>query len=86
MLMDISESRETMQMLRVSKKVRCLTTEAVEGAALPLERVDDVEGGDGLALGVLSVCDSIADDAFEEGLEDTTCLFVDHWRGCQLVL
>ena len=57
---------------------RCLTTEAVEGAALPLERVDDIEGGDGLALGVLSVCDCIADDTFEEGLEDTTCLFVDH--------
>ena len=61
---------------------RCLTTEPVEGAALPLERVDDVEGSDGLALRVLSVCDCIADDAFEEGLEDTTCLFVDHWRGC----
>ena len=58
--------------------VRCLTAEAVERAALPLERVDDVEGGDGLALGVLGVGDSITDDALEEGLKDTTGLFVDH--------
>ena len=55
-----------------------LTTETVESAALSLECVDDVEGCDCLALGVLSVGDCIADDAFEEGLEDTTCLFVDH--------
>lgn len=58
--------------------MRRLTTEAVEGTALPLERVDDVEGCDGLALRVLSVGDCIADDALEEGLQDTTCLFVDH--------
>ena len=63
-----------------------LTTEAVESTALPLECVDDVERGDGLALRVLSVCDCIADDAFEEGLEDTTCLFVDHWLNCYLLL
>ena len=62
--------------------MRCLTTEAVKGAALSLECVDNVEGSDGLALRVLSVCDSIADDTFEEGLEDTTCLFVDHCKGC----
>jgi hypothetical protein len=60
---------------------RRLTTETVEGTALPLERVDDVEGGDSLALGVLSVGDGVADDTLEEGLEDTTCLFVDHWKG-----
>ena len=62
--------------------MRRLTTEAVESAALPLERVDDVERGDSLALGVLSVGDCVADDTLEKGLEDTTCLFVDHWRGC----
>ena len=55
-----------------------LTTETVESAALSLESVDNVERGDGLALGVLSVCDGIADDTLEEGLEDTTGLFVDH--------
>eukprot|EP01043_Picozoa_sp_COSAG02_P058917 COSAG02_NODE_7415_length_3025_cov_8.518797_1_plen_70_part_10 len=31
---------------------RRLATEAVEGAALALEGVDDVHGGDGLAAGV----------------------------------
>jgi hypothetical protein len=55
-----------------------LTTETVEGAALSLQSVDDVERRDGLALGVLGVCDGIADDAFEEGLEDATRLLVDH--------
>ena len=54
------------------------TTHAVEGAALALESVDDVQGGNGLPLGVLSVCDGITDDTFEEGLENTTGLLVDH--------
>jgi len=58
-----------------------LTTEAVKGTALPLERVDDVEGGDGLALGVLGVGDGVADHTLEEGLEDTAGLFVDHCEG-----
>jgi len=60
------------------RKARRLATKTVEGTALPLEGVDDVEGGDGLALGVLSICDRVADDAFEESLEDTAGLFVDH--------
>ena len=42
-----------------------LTAEAVEGAALALEGVDDVERGDGLALGVLSVGDRVTDDVLE---------------------
>ena len=50
---------------------------------MSLECVDNIEGGDGLALGVLGVCDCVADDTLEEGLENTTGLFVDHWRGCQ---
>jgi len=57
-----------------------LTTETVQGTTLPLQRVDDIEGSDSLALCVLSVCDRIADNTFEEGLEDTTCFFVDHGR------
>lgn len=55
-----------------------LTTETVEGTALALEGVDNIERSDGLALGVLSVGDSISNDTLEEGLEDTTGLFVDH--------
>lgn len=61
-----------------SSGVSCLATETVKGTALTLESVDDVEGGDGLALGVLSVGDSVADDTLEEGLENTASLLVDH--------
>ena len=59
-------------------RVNSLTTETVEGATLALERVDDVKRRDGLSLGVLGVGDGVADDTLEEGLEDTTGLFVDH--------
>ena len=45
---------------------------------MALEGVDDVEGGDSLALGVLGVCDGVTDDTLEEGLENTTGLFVNH--------
>jgi hypothetical protein len=55
-----------------------LTTETVEGAALALERVDHVEGGDSLSLGVLGVGDGVTDDTLEEGLQDTAGLLVDH--------
>jgi len=58
-----------------------LTTETVEGSALALEGVDNVERGDGLALGVLGVGNSVTDHTLEEGLEDTTGLLVDHCRG-----
>ena len=65
-------------MIVESSGMSCLTTETVKGAALTLKSVDNVEGGDGLALGVLSVGDSVADDTLEESLENTTGLFVDH--------
>jgi hypothetical protein len=45
---------------------------------LSLKSVDDVERGDRLPLGVLSVGDSVTDDRLEEGLEDTAGLLVDH--------
>jgi hypothetical protein len=51
--------------------------ESVEGAALALERVDDVHGGDGLAAGVLRVGDGVADDVLEEDLEHAAGLLVD---------
>jgi len=57
---------------------RRLTTETVQSAALSLECIDHIQGSDSLSLSVLSVCDSISDDSLEEGLEDTTGLFVDH--------
>ena len=58
--------------------MNCLTAEAVKSAALTLEGVDDVEGSDGLALGVLGVGDGVTDDGLKEGLEDTAGLLVDH--------
>ena len=57
-----------------------LTTESVEGAALPLESIDDVHGSDGLSLGVLRVGDSITDDVLKEHLQHSTSLLVDKAR------
>lgn len=57
---------------------RRLTTETVQGAALALESVDNIQRSDGLALGVLSVGDGITDDTLKEGLQNTTGLLVDH--------
>ena len=57
-----------------------LATKAIQGAALPLESVDDVHGGDSLPLGVLSVGDSISDDVLQEDLENSTSLLIDKSR------
>ena len=54
-----------------------LASETVESAALALEGVDDVHGGDRLAAGVLRVGDGVTDDMLEEDLEDSAGLFVD---------
>ena len=54
-----------------------LTAEAVQGAALALQSVDDVHGRHSLALGVLGVGHGITDDVLEEHLQDTTGLLVD---------
>jgi hypothetical protein len=51
--------------------------ETVEGLALSLECVNDVERRNGLSLGVFSVGDRVLDDTLEEDLEDTSGLFVD---------
>jgi len=53
-----------------------LTTETVEGPALPLESVDNVHGSDGLAASVLGVGDSVANHVLEKDLENTTGFFV----------
>ena len=57
-----------------------LTAEAVQGTSLTLEGVDDVHGGDSLALGVLGVGDSVTDDVLQEDLENTASLLVDQTR------
>lgn len=69
-----------MSLTRGGKTEEESAAETVQSAALPLERVHDVHGGDGLALGVLSVRHSVADDILEEHLEDATGLFVDESR------
>ena len=46
-----------------------LSTEAVEGASLSLEGVDDIHSRHGLSLGVLAVGDSVTDDVLEEHLK-----------------
>ena len=63
-----------------SKDWEQLATKAIQGAALPLESVDDVHGGDSLPLGVLSVGDSISDDVLQEDLENSTSLLIDESR------
>ena len=53
------------------------STETVEGSALSLEGIDDIEGGDGLSLGVLGVDNGVADNVLEEAAEDGAGLLVD---------
>jgi hypothetical protein len=50
---------------------------AVEGAALALEGVADVHSRDRLAASVLGVGDGVADDGFQERLEDRAGFLVD---------
>ena len=54
-----------------------LSAESVEGASLALEGVNDVQSGDGLALGVLGVGDRVADHVLKENLKDAAGLLVD---------
>jgi hypothetical protein len=44
---------------------------------LTLKSVDDVEGGDGLSLGVFGVGDGVTDDVLEEAAENGAGLLVD---------
>ena len=54
-----------------------LTTKSVQSTALTLQSVDNIHGGDGLSLGVLSVGDCISDDILQEHLQHSTGLLVD---------
>ena len=64
----------------VTSATRCLTSESVEGTALPLEGVDNVHGGHSLPLGVLGVGDGITDHTLQEHLEHTAGLLVNEAR------
>jgi len=81
-MLEVQRQRQNRDKKRRDVEMRrgSLGTETVKGAALSLESVDNVERGDSLALGVLSVGDRVADDRLEEELEDTTGLVVDKTR------
>ena len=55
----------------------CLPSEAVQGAALALECVDNIKGSHSLSAGVLSVGDSVSDDVLKEHFQNTSGLLVD---------
>ena len=54
-----------------------LTTKSIESAALTLERVDHIHGGDSLALSVLGVGDRVPDHVLQEHLQHPAGLLVD---------
>ena len=64
-------------MPRRAKSARDLSAESVDGSALSLEGVNNVEGGDSLPAGVFGVGDRVADYSLEEGLENSAGLLVD---------
>ncbi len=66
-------------------RIKSLTTESVEGSALPLEGIVDIHGGDSLPLGVFSVGDGITDDVLKEDLEDTSGLLIDEVRDTPVI-
>uniref|UniRef100_A0A8R7QN50 Uncharacterized protein n=1 Tax=Triticum urartu TaxID=4572 RepID=A0A8R7QN50_TRIUA len=74
------QQQQLAESTRWSSSGRRSAAESVEGAALALERVDDVHGGDGLAAGVLGVGDGVADDVLQEDLEHAAGLLVDEPR------
>merc|ERR1711951_84353 len=53
-----------------------LSSEAIEGPALPLQGVHHIHGSHCLPLGMLSVGHSVTDDVLQENLENTPSLFV----------
>ena len=59
------------------------TTKTIKRASLAFQCVNHVQRSDSLAFGVLGVGDSVTDDGFEEGFEDTAGFFIDHC-GCVL--
>ena len=55
-------------MAKAGKWATCLAAKAVQRAALPLERIDDVQSRHGLAARVLGVGDRVTDDILKEHL------------------
>ena len=61
-------------------EVSSSSAETVEGSALSLERIDDIESSDSLSLGVFSVHNGVANDVLEERSENSAGLLVDVGR------
>merc|ERR1719369_2210299 len=57
-----------------------LSTETIEGTALPLESIDNIHGSNGFPFGVFSVGDSVTNDILQEHLENTTSFFINQAR------
>merc|ERR1711942_323487 len=53
-----------------------LSSEAIEGPALPLQGIHHIHSGHSLPLGMLGVGHSVTDDILQENLENTPSLFV----------
>merc|ERR1712198_290177 len=53
-----------------------LSSEAIEGPALPLQGIHHVHGGHSLPLGMLGVGHSVTDDILQENLENTPGLLI----------
>ena len=58
----------------------CLTSEAVQSAALSLECVHNIKSSHSLSAGMLSVGDSVTDDVLKEHFQDASGLLVDEAR------
>ena len=57
--------------------IRRSSTETVEGSALSLEGVNDIESSNSLSLGVLGVGNGVLDNVLEEASEDNSGLVID---------
>ena len=73
----IAFARHTAPRLLLFVARGCLTSEAVQGAALALECVHNIHSGDGLPACVLGVGHGITDHVLEEHLEHGAGLLVD---------
>merc|ERR1719391_888391 len=57
-----------------------LASEAIKGATLPFEGINNIHSSDGLPLGVLGVGDGVPDDILKEHFQDSPSLLVDETR------
>ena len=66
-----TEANTIYTLILLGAPVPPLASKPVEGAALPLEGVHYVHGGDGLPFGVLGVGHSVADNVLQEHLQQS---------------